>query len=121
MKIFRLEAENRGIYMIGYRNERILKAMENHYSQPRHPNINQDVLLKYIRPQSLIDYKFGFGSIKQMLAWFDGEKLKELLECGAKILALECHPHSVIMGDKQVIFLKKYLGEEPKVLKVISL
>lgn len=103
MIIYRVQnAQGCGPYSTSNRN-----WQTRSHASKQTPHLALDRLLKYKARYNHHAYLYGFKSMKQLNAWFTKEELINLGLYGFGIVALDIPDKKVIVGYKQVMFLKR--------------
>lgn len=103
MVIYRVQ----DVYGYGPYNSGNLDWQTRNHDSKQTPHLELDILLKYKARYNHYAYLYGFKSMDQLNSWFTKKELINLKLSGYKIVKLDIPDNKVIVGYKQVMFLKR--------------
>jgi hypothetical protein len=114
MKVYRFENANRqGPYHYSFQRQSTsyiydwMRREHNNQTQPC-PWDDQGMKSAWINlpGRKADEYIFGFASMEQLTSWFNPDEQAALTNMGAKLREFEVDPANVIIGEKQVAFIR---------------
>ena len=111
-RVYRLETpEGVGVYTAREIYPMLTRILNEYVELPNHPGPFSDKGLKniFFRCDALLEFNFGFASLRQLTAWFFNRGDRRLIsECGIVCAVYEVEDEHFHLGERQCVFKKSH-------------